>query len=95
MLLTINPTLSYDAWPPLPAITDISDSSNSPLVGSPVYLVQSPDNSVGDKMEESLGETVGTRFNTKTLNNTNVNVRTRWRMWPRKGTLKVIQHPPL
>jgi hypothetical protein len=24
-----------------------------------------------------------------------VNVRTRWRMWPRKGTLKVIQHPPL
>jgi hypothetical protein len=43
MLLPHSYTLSHDAWPPLPSITEVTDDSNSPLIGSPTYVVQSPD----------------------------------------------------
>ncbi|KAM0822800.1 hypothetical protein ACQ4PT_071276 [Festuca glaucescens] len=52
LLLPFPQTLSEETWPSLPVITDVSDSNTSPLDESPGYLVQSPDVSLEDNVEE-------------------------------------------
>jgi hypothetical protein len=43
-------------WPPLPVVTDVSDSSFSSLGDPPGYLVQSPNVSLEDNVEEAHTE---------------------------------------
>jgi hypothetical protein len=56
LLLPYPQTLSDETWPPLPVITDISNSSISPLGEPSGYLVQSPDVSLEDKAVETHTE---------------------------------------
>ncbi|KAM0921783.1 hypothetical protein ACQ4PT_006703 [Festuca glaucescens] len=74
MLLPFSHVLSADAWPPLPTITDVSDSSNSPLSGSPDYVVQSPDVSAEDTKGDDREAPTDGRFSSRNLNNANVNI---------------------
>jgi hypothetical protein len=53
LMLPFPQTLSEETWPPLPMITDVSHSFISPLGESPGYLVQSPDVSLEDNVEET------------------------------------------
>jgi hypothetical protein len=53
LLLPHSQALSEVTWPPLPVITDISYSSNSPLGEPTGYLVQSPEVSLEDNVEET------------------------------------------
>jgi hypothetical protein len=56
LLLPYLQTLSDETWPPLPVITDISNSSISPLGEPSGYLVQSPDVSLEDNAVETHTE---------------------------------------
>jgi hypothetical protein len=56
LLLPYSQALSAVTWPPLPMVTDFSDSSSSPLGDPPGYLVQSPDASLEDNVEEAQEE---------------------------------------
>ncbi|KAM0871587.1 hypothetical protein ACQ4PT_039287 [Festuca glaucescens] len=71
MLLPYSHTMSVDAWPTLPTITEVTDASSSPLAGSPAYAVQSPEVS---PMEENMVAPEDTRFSTKLQDNVNKNI---------------------
>jgi hypothetical protein len=72
LLPPLSQNLPANIWPPLPSITDISDGSNSPLVGSPDYVVQSPEGSHEDNLV--VPEADETRFSSRIFPSANEDV---------------------
>jgi hypothetical protein len=67
LLLPFTQRLLVDAWPPLQSITEVSDGENSPLHGSPAYMVQLPetppeDNNDADFTLFSQGSALGSNL---------------------------------
>ncbi|KAM0862657.1 hypothetical protein ACQ4PT_045119 [Festuca glaucescens] len=63
--------LPYSQWPSLPTITEMNENSSSPPVGSPAYVVQSPDSI---PMEEDRVTSEDTRCSTRLLDNANKDI---------------------
>jgi hypothetical protein len=88
-------TLDKVVWPPLPRVEEVDSSGNSPLAGSPDYVVQSLSES---PLHESIpleDENLEVRYSSRTLG---VNLRMLWTALPssqKRGTCKVLVFPLL
>jgi hypothetical protein len=89
----LSQNLPADIWPPLPSITDISDGSNSPLVGSPDYVVQLLEAS--DEEGLVAPEIDSTRFSSRTIPTANEDIMRKAMRATKKGTWKVTFPSPL
>ena len=80
-------------WPPLIDIIDVSSESNSPLLGSPEYMVQSPLSPVA---EESVEEenVVEPRVSERNKTMANVNMMEKADVYSRKRNLEGTSIPP-
>lgn len=94
MLMPFSHALSDEAWPPLPVITDISDMINSPMVDSPGYLVQSPDISSGDRVEEVQVELDSSRCSYRAPADVNTNIMDKVENAAKKRNLEGNIAPP-
>jgi hypothetical protein len=74
LMLPFSHTLSEEAWPPLPVITDVTDTVTSPMDESSGYLVQSPEISLEDKEEEIQEELDVSRCSRRAPADTNTNI---------------------
>ncbi|KAK1631927.1 hypothetical protein QYE76_006242 [Lolium multiflorum] len=89
LLPPLSQNLSANIWPPLPSITDISDGSNSPLVGSPDYVVQSPEGSHEDNLV--VPEADETRFSSRIFPSANEDVMRKAMQATKKRNLEGLQ----
>jgi hypothetical protein len=74
LLLPFPQSFSEETWPPLPVITNVSDSIISPLGESPGYLVQSLDVSLEDNVEEIQTELDPAMCNRRASADMNTNI---------------------
>lgn len=93
MLLPHSYTLSHDAWPPLPSITEVTDDSNSPLIGSPAYVVQSPDASTEEIHDSdcTIPDASPTRCSSRLQPQINVNIMDKVANVSKKRNLEGLQ----
>jgi hypothetical protein len=95
MLLPYSYTLSHDAWPPLPSIPEVTDGSNSPLIGSPAYVVQSPDASPEDLCDSdyTVPDTSPIRCSSRLQLQINMNIMDKVANVPKKRNLEGTHDP--
>jgi hypothetical protein len=96
MLLPHTYTLSHDAWPPLPSIAEVTDGSNSPLIGSPAYVVQSPDASPEEfhDSDYTVPDSSPTRCSSRLQPQINMNIMDKMANVSKKRNLEGTHDPP-
>jgi hypothetical protein len=72
LLFPCDKNLNTEDWPPLPIITDVTGDSQSPMVGSSDYIVQSPKSSPDVDVQ---AEGFSTRFSSRIQEEANMDMR--------------------
>jgi hypothetical protein len=93
LIIPYSHTLSAGTWPTLPTITEMTENSSLPHVGSPAYIMQSLDSM---PMEEDRMISEETRCSTRLVDNANKDIMEKVTEAARKRDLEgTVTHPSL